>query len=84
MRKLRIALILTFSSACFIAHRTTDSQVALHLTIVDAESNRITAARITMRNSAGEYFVPQSALAVFADCGKIPLYLSYALWRGPV
>jgi len=74
MRKLRIALILTFSSACFIAHRATDSQGALRLTIVDAESNRITPARITLRNSAGEYSVPDSGLSVFADCGKIPLY----------
>jgi len=74
MRNLRIALILTFSSACFIAHRATDSERILHLTIVDAESNRITPARISLRNSAGEYFVPTSALPVFADCGKIPLY----------
>jgi hypothetical protein len=74
MRKLRIALILTFSSACFIAHRATDSEGVLRLTIVDAGSNRITPARITLRNRAGAYLVPDSALPVFADCGKIPLY----------
>jgi hypothetical protein len=27
-----------------------------------------------LSNGAREYFVPDSALAVFADCGKIPLY----------
>jgi hypothetical protein len=74
MRELRIALILAASSACFIAHKETNGYGNLRLTIVDGEANRAIPARITIRDSAGEYFTPDSALAVFDDCTTIPLH----------
>jgi hypothetical protein len=72
MRKLRIALIFATSSACYIAYRVTDGYGILRLSILD-ESNRAVPARVSIRDSAGASFVPDSALPVFADCGKIPL-----------
>ena len=74
MRKLRMALILAASSACYIAHKETNGYGNLRLTIVDGEANRAIPARITIRDSAGKYFIPDSALAVFADCTTIPLH----------
>jgi hypothetical protein len=74
MRKLRIALILAALTACFIAHRATNGYGVLRLTIVDGETNRIVPARIALRDGSGEYIVPDSALAVFGDCGKIPFH----------
>lgn len=72
MRKLRIALIFAASSGCYIAHRVTDGYGVLQLSILD-ERNRAVPARVSIRDSAGASLVPDSALPVFADCGKIPL-----------
>ena len=50
MRRLRITLIVTFSTACFVANRATKSDGVLHLTIVDGAANSITPARVMLRN----------------------------------
>ncbi|MBI1786372.1 MAG: CehA/McbA family metallohydrolase [Acidobacteria bacterium] len=74
MRRLRIALILAASSACFVAHRATDGYGVLRLTIADGETNSTVPARVTLRDGSGGYLVPDSALAVFGDCGKVPFH----------
>jgi hypothetical protein len=74
MRKLRIVLILAATSACFVAHKKTNGYGTLRLTIADVEANRAIPARITIRDSAGTYFIPDTALAVFDDCTGIPLH----------
>jgi hypothetical protein len=74
MRKPRIALILAASTACFISHRATNGYGVLRLTIVDGSTNSIVPARIALRDGSGEYFVPDSALAIFGDCGKVPFH----------
>ena len=72
MRKLRLVLILAASSACYIAHRATDGYGVLRLSIND-EMNRPVPARISIRDSTGASVIPDSALPVFSDCGKVPL-----------
>ena len=72
MRKVRVALIFAFCTGCFVAYRATgDGTVSL--TVVDRKASIATPARVTLRDSAGKYVVPDTALGVFADCGKIPV-----------
>ncbi|MBL8290256.1 MAG: CehA/McbA family metallohydrolase, partial [Bryobacterales bacterium] len=73
-RKIRIGLILLALSACFVAHKKTDGYGSLQLTIVDGVGNRAVPARITIRDSGGKHFVPDTALPVFADCTTMPLH----------
>lgn len=74
MSKLRIALIFAAASSCFLAHRQANGHGTLRVTITDQDTKRETPARVTIRDSAGNYFAPDSALAVFSDCTTMPLH----------
>ena len=72
MLKRRLFLILAASSACYVAHRATNGYGVLRLRILD-EKNRAVPARVSIRDNTGASVIPDSALPVFSDCGKVPL-----------
>ncbi len=75
MRSLRaVAILVTVTAACLLAGCAKRDEGLLRLTIVDHKTNEVVPARVTLRHTSDEYVVPDTALAVFSDCGRIPFH----------
>lgn len=67
-------LLVAASLPLLILGCSDNAEGTLRLTIVDAAVNEVVPARVSLRHESGDFAVPDEALAVFGDCGQVPLH----------